>query len=235
MAHLGVIKAFMEKGIFPEAISGTSAGALVGVFICDGYAPEEIISIFEQNKITAIFDWRSFGKGLLSLRNHNTLLQKYIRSKTFEELKIPLYVATTHFSTGHQKVFHSGELLYPLLASCSIPLFFPPVVIEGEPYVDGGLSSNLPVEPLAKEYKKIVGVHVNPIPEYRLLSSIFANADRTMHLSIRSSVIRNIPQCALFIEPKGLENYGIFEIKKIREIYELGYLYTKSFLETLIE
>lgn len=232
IAHFGVLQAFMEKGVFPSVISATSAGALAAIFLCDGYTPEEAVSIFERNKITAIFDWRSLGKGLLSLRNHQELLRKYIRCKSFEELQIPLFVSTTHFTTGHQKVFHSGEIIPVLLASCSIPLFFPPVLIDNEPYVDGGLSSNLPVEPLLGHYKHIIGVHANPIPEYKKFSSIISNADRTMHLSIRNSVIRNIPHCALFIEPKGLENFGLFEVKKVREIYELGYHYTKQLLES---
>ena len=233
MAHLGVLKAFHEKGIVPEAISATSAGALVSVFLCDGYSHEETLQIFEQNKITAIFDWKSLGKGLLSLRNHEALLTKYLRSRTFEDLQIPFFVATTHFATGQQCIFSKGELMPVLLAASSIPFFFPPVLIEGQPYVDGGLSSNLPVEPLLEDYKNIVGVHVNPIPEYKLLSSIIANADRTMHLSIRNSVIRNIPHCHLFIEPASLANYGLFEVKRIREIYEVGYTYTKNLLEEL--
>jgi len=41
-AHLGVIKALNEAAIFPDIISGTSAGAIAGVLYADGYTPEEI-------------------------------------------------------------------------------------------------------------------------------------------------------------------------------------------------
>ena len=47
-AHLGVIQALNEAGIFPDVISGTSAGALVGVLYADGYSPKEILKLMNS-------------------------------------------------------------------------------------------------------------------------------------------------------------------------------------------
>ena len=44
-AHLGVIQALNEAGIFPDVISGTSAGALIGVLYADGYTSKEILKL----------------------------------------------------------------------------------------------------------------------------------------------------------------------------------------------
>lgn len=41
-AHLGVLQALNEKELYPDVISGTSAGAFVGVLYADRYTPEEI-------------------------------------------------------------------------------------------------------------------------------------------------------------------------------------------------
>ena len=46
-AHLGVIQALNETGIYPDVISGTSAGAIAGVLYADGYTPEEILKIMK--------------------------------------------------------------------------------------------------------------------------------------------------------------------------------------------
>jgi len=46
-AHLGVIEALNEAGIFPDVISGTSAGAIIGVLYADGLAPKEILKNHE--------------------------------------------------------------------------------------------------------------------------------------------------------------------------------------------
>ena len=49
-AHLGVLQALNEAGIFPDVVSGTSAGALAGVLYCDGYSPKEILKIMKLQR-----------------------------------------------------------------------------------------------------------------------------------------------------------------------------------------
>ena len=44
-AHLGVLRALREAGLVPNAIAGTSAGALVGAMMADGRAPEEALEL----------------------------------------------------------------------------------------------------------------------------------------------------------------------------------------------
>lgn len=47
-AHLGVMQALNDAGIFPDIISGTSAGALAGVLYADGSSPKEIHQILNS-------------------------------------------------------------------------------------------------------------------------------------------------------------------------------------------
>ena len=49
-AHIGILIGLAELGITPIAISGTSAGSLIGVFLADGFHPTEIKEIFEKHK-----------------------------------------------------------------------------------------------------------------------------------------------------------------------------------------
>ena len=46
-AHLGVIQALNEAGIYPDVVSGASAGALAGVLYCDGFSPREALNIMK--------------------------------------------------------------------------------------------------------------------------------------------------------------------------------------------
>ena len=48
MAHIGVLQAFAEAGITPSAISGTSAGALVGAFIAAGMTPAQVTAMLHE-------------------------------------------------------------------------------------------------------------------------------------------------------------------------------------------
>ena len=44
-AHLGALQALHEHKIYPEIISGVSAGAIVGAFYANGMAPEDIFDL----------------------------------------------------------------------------------------------------------------------------------------------------------------------------------------------
>lgn len=53
-AHLSVLQALNDSGIFPAVVSGTSAGAHVGVLYADGYRPEEILQIMNSSSMVHI-------------------------------------------------------------------------------------------------------------------------------------------------------------------------------------
>jgi NTE family protein len=230
-AHIGVMQAFAENGINPGVISSTSAGSIASAFICDGYTPQETADIFREYKLTVSFRLKRRGGGFLSMKFMEEFLHTYLRSRDFESLKIPLYVCATNFLNGTQQVFSSGDLIRAILASSSIPVIFPPVFIDNVPYVDGGISSNLPVEPLLRKYTNIIGVHVNPLSNYNpRRNSIFSNLERALHFSIRGGVWRNKQYCTTFIEPTGLRDYGIFDIQKFDAIYQIGLQYTRQYI-----
>lgn len=235
-AHLGVLKAFAEKDIFPEAIAATSAGSIIGALICDGYMPEEILELAIHNKLYSMFDWAFPLKSLMSLRPLQEFMTRYLRHKNFEDLPIPLFVTATNMNTGHQAVFDKGEIIPAVIAACSIPLVFPAKIIDGIAYADGGICSNLPVEPLLQhQYEDIIGVYVNPLPDYNEKAHFSELFDRLMHLMIRENVVRNINHCSIFIEPPLLAHYGIFDEKKKRLIFEEGYKYAVEKLNALEE
>jgi NTE family protein len=230
-AHLGVLKAFAEQQVFPQVIAATSAGSIAAAFICDGYSTDEVKTLFQRSKVGLSMQWTSWRSGFLSLKAVEQLLQQHLRHKNFEDLAIPLYVTATNFITGTQKIFSSGPLIPALLAAASIPVLFTPVEIDGIPYVDGGLSGNLPAEPLLHKYKKIIGVHVNPLMPYNAKNGFLANVERTVYMAIQEGVLKNRGHCQQFIEPEGLATFGIFDFKKQDAIYKVGLDYTRQLLQ----
>ncbi|TWF31818.1 NTE family protein [Chitinophaga polysaccharea] len=230
-AHLGVLKAFAERNIFPEAIAATSAGSIAAAFICDGYTTDEVREIFQRHKLGLSMQWRNWRAGFLSLKKVAEVLEKTLRHQTFDALDIPLYVTATNFVTGDQTIFQEGAIIPAVLAASSVPLLFQPILINDAYYVDGGLSGNLPIEPLLADFKQIIGVHVNPLTPYNPAGGFLANVERTLHLAIRESVLKNKLRCSQFIEPTGLGQFGMFEFNKLENIYNIGYDYTKNILQ----
>ena len=74
------------------------------------------------------------------------LLKNYANIKNFDDFPIPLRIIATNLNTGETKAFSKGDISKILIASMAIPTIFEPVEIDGNIYVDGLVSRNLPVE-----------------------------------------------------------------------------------------
>lgn len=231
VAHIGVLRACAEAGIVPSAISATSAGALVGAFIAAGFTPEELERLLREEWRLHLTRWRVLRGERLTQRRIGEFLQANLPVKNFEELRIPLYVTATDMARGGQRIFSQGPLIPALLASSAVPLVFPSVDIEGLPYVDGGLSNNLPIEPFDECRADVIAVYVNPLPPYSARRTWRGTMDRVFHLSFRELVARSAKGCALYIEPPALARFGMFDLRHAAEIERVGYAYTKERLQ----
>jgi NTE family protein len=69
-----------------------------------------------------------------------------------EEGRMPLFISATNVNSGDQRIFRENEItLDVLMASSCIPYVSQAVEIDGQPYWDGGFSSNPPILPLVLE------------------------------------------------------------------------------------
>jgi predicted acylesterase/phospholipase RssA len=92
---------------------------------------------------------------------------KTAKGHDFSSLLIPMFVVTTDMETGEAVTLSSGDLVQAVLASSALPILLPPVVVDGRPLVDGGLSQNIPVK-AARELgavRVLVSDASNPIEE----------------------------------------------------------------------
>ena len=229
-AHLGVLKALNEHGIFPDIISAVSAGALVGALYADGKTPDEIFKIYSGLDIYRALRIYKPAFGMLKARGISKALDKNLSVRKIEELRIPLIISATNFTKAITEYFHEGDILETVLASSAIPLILKPYLRNGQMYVDGGLMNNLPVEPLLNNCETIIGVNVNPVHEETHFRTFRNYADRVLHLAIRANVKNNIGLCDMYIEPPGLMAFNLFKVSVAEEIFKIGYKHTKKFL-----
>jgi NTE family protein len=230
-AHLGVIQALNDAGIFPDIISGTSAGALTGVLYADGYTPKEIQKMLNSGSRLDFMRPALPREGLLQIGGVIKILKTCLRAKTFEELKIPLYVTATDLNNGKAVYFSKGELINPVIASASIPVLFQPVIIDNIYYVDGGVLDNLPVKPIEKKCQILIGSFVNPVGYMEKISGLINIAERTFMLSMSKEIIEKSRKFDLFIAPPELRNFKILDPEKADEVFAIGYKTTKEILK----
>lgn len=228
IAHLGVIKALQEMGVKIDRISGTSAGAIAGVMTANGYPPEESLKILESSSFLKHLRPAWNRMGLLRIDSAADLYRKYLPHDRFEALQIPLHVATVDLNAGELVIFDSGELIRPVLASCCLPGVFEPMLINKRQYVDGGVLSNLPVEPIEHKVDVLIGSHSNPFGLTKPITSMRGVIERSLILAVQSKTKERFARCQLLIEPPELANYGVSDLKRARELYRIGYQHTRS-------
>lgn len=227
-AHLGVLHALNEADIFPDIITGTSAGALAGSLYCDGYPPREILKIMKlQSKLDYMRPVVP-RDGLLQISGVEKLLETHLRAKTFEKLKIPLVICATDLNHGKAVYISKGDLITAIIASSSIPLLFKPVIINKIYYVDGGVLDNLPIKPVLNKCNLLIGSFVNPVGYEESISGLITIAIRVFMLDQTKEVEEKRKYFDLLIAPPELTKYSILGVEKADEIYEVGYKRTKE-------
>jgi NTE family protein len=148
IAHIGVLKVLEEENIPIRFVAGTSVGALIGAAYCSGLSVAECEQFAERVRFKHFARWTLSRRGFASNQRMIGFLDNLLKVKTFEDLKIPLAVTATDFSTGEGVVFHSGPLVDPVRASCAYPGMFLPVKLNGRLLVDGMLAYPVPTQPL---------------------------------------------------------------------------------------
>ena len=223
LCHAGVLKALEEQGIKPDILSGVSSGAVVGALYADGYTPDEIAKLFEDISFRQMTKIQIPDGGFFRIDAFEKFMQKTLRAKTFEELKIPLRIVATNLDKGQSTVFTSGKLVDAVVASCSVPILFSPKVIDGVRYVDGGVLKNFPVSTIREDCERLIGINASPMVADEYKPTILNVASRTYHFMFKANILHDKELCDLLIEPIDMGNYDTFDADKGREIFELGY------------
>ncbi|MFZ2907226.1 MAG: patatin-like phospholipase family protein [Cyclobacteriaceae bacterium] len=227
-AHLGILKALEEMGVTINEFSGTSAGAIAGAFYCYGHKPDQILEIITSTgflkSVRPAWSWT----GLLSMDGFKEVMHQYLPENSFESLKYPLTVAATEIRLGKISYFNSGELISRVIASSTIPALFNPMTLDGHVYVDGGIMDNLPVRPLVGKCDFIIGSHTSPVQERFEINNVKEVTERSLLIAIGVTSSFSKAQCNLIIEPPELAKFSTLDLSKGKEIFEIGYNFTKE-------
>lgn len=146
IAHIGVLRVLREAGIPIDCVAGTSVGALIGAAFCSGASLELMEEIGSGTSFTDFGRWTPSWLGLATNQRMEKFLARFTPVKTFEELQIPLAIATTDIIAGVTVYYSHGSIVPPLRASCAYPGLFVPIQYENRTLVDGFLTAPVPVE-----------------------------------------------------------------------------------------
>lgn len=222
-AHIGVFKLLEECGLRPDIIVGTSVGALMGTLFADGYSADEIKELFTGREFSEFARLQIPKSGLFDSQRFRSFLKRHLRAKSLEELRIPMVVMATDLDNGLSHEFRKGSIVDAVTASCSIPIIFSPVVIDGVHYVDGGLFHNFPVSVIREECERIVGVNVSPLVPQKYKQTLFHIAERSYHYMFRANTLEDREMCDVLIEAEEFGLYKTFDLENVELISNIGY------------
>ncbi len=144
-AHIGVLKVLEENHVPINMVFGASAGSFVGSLFAYGYTPFQLQKMAISIKKGDLADYTLPGSGFIKGQKLQDFIDRAVRHTPMQKLKIPFYAVATDINTGKEVIFGRGDTGMAVRASCSIPGIFQPVDIGGQLYVDGGVTSPLPV------------------------------------------------------------------------------------------
>lgn len=145
-AHVGVIKALEDAGIEADIVTGASSGAIVAALYAGGRRGGELWNIALTLERDEIVDFVVVGEGWVKGEALQDFVNRQVDHKPIEELQRRFALVATEAKNYRMTVFNRGDTGVAVRASASVPKLFIPPVINGEEYLDGGLTSPVPVK-----------------------------------------------------------------------------------------
>jgi NTE family protein len=156
--QIGMLQVLAEHGFVPDRIFGSSVGAINGVgFAADPTREgvERMTQVWLQIRREDIYpQGRLHGPWLYLQQRDAVYANSGLRAivaegfphERLEDAVVPVEVVATSLTDGGERWFTYGPAVDAVLASSAMPAIFPPVEINGEKYIDGGVVDNVPIQ-----------------------------------------------------------------------------------------
>src|SRR5437868_8575571 len=156
-AHeVGMLRALADAGVRPDLVVGTSIGALNGVLVAadPAEAADRLARMWQGEELRLAFSEKLWGRAarlvrsgthLHSLEPMARMLAGLLPGSLFSDLELPFQCVAANIEGATARWFSSGPVVPAVMASCAVPGLLPPVEIDGEHYLDGGLVDSLPL------------------------------------------------------------------------------------------
>ncbi len=155
-AEVGMLRALLEHDIRPDVVLGTSIGAMNGALLAAGIddAVERLCQLWTNVEASNPFEASlleqasTFARTRTNLHGNHRLRRLLLTAlpvRRFADLEVDFQCVAASIERASARWFDAGELVPALLASTAIPGLLPPVEVDGEHHLDGGLVDSIPV------------------------------------------------------------------------------------------
>jgi len=156
-AQVGMLEVLAARGFVPDLVLGASVGAVNGAAFAGDPTPEGVArlagvwrglrgpEVYPQKRIHGPWRFLQQRESVHPNDGFRRVIEAGITFERLEEARVPFEVVTTSLVDGRERWFSSGPAVEPILASAAIPAIFPPVEVDGDLLIDGGVVDNVPI------------------------------------------------------------------------------------------
>lgn len=257
-AHVGMLRALREAEIPIDYVGGTSIGASVAALVAMGWEPARIEAAGEL-----LLTGRPMGRmgiplgSLYSRKGIDRRLRSLFGEARCEDLWRPYFCVSSNLSQGRQKIHDRGSVWRAVRASSAMPGILPPMIEDGQLFVDGALFANVPgremkrrcggplvclkttgSQQLEVDYAyeqqpsagRLLWSRINPFMERIEVPSIRSVMTRSLMLASHGEGRRALALADIVLAPD-LRGYGVGDFKAFSTLVELGYAHAARELE----
>lgn len=251
VAHHGLVRALEERNIPIDMTSGVSFGSLLSFMVAHKYNQQKLYDVWEAlaPEIEKVVDMTlpvmSLARGK---RLYELLIDAFGEEQRIEDLWIPSFCVSTNLTDYDAYIHREGLTWLAIRASLSLPVIFPPVVLDHKLLVDGASVNNLPVD-IMRDFNNqgiVIASTVSEITDNgrylsgeKGISGWTALYDRFMHkppqypdianISMDSSLAASVRhQRDMFAKADialdlGVSEYGMLDVKSWKAVMQKGY------------
>ena len=138
--QVGMLRALYERGVVPDLLVGTSAGAINAAFVASRpqkpSTADELARIWRRLERQDVFpvSARALIGGAMGHRDHlfpdhglRQLVRRHVDIELLEESRVPLHLVAFDLTSGEEMRLSRGPALDAVMAATAVPGLLPPV------------------------------------------------------------------------------------------------------------
>lgn len=240
LAHLGVLAAFQENGLYFDQIAGTSVGAIIAAGYASGLDLPHLLDLFNR-EMTPPWWMRYLPKGstwhLMGLFRFHLVekrFRRYLHDYVFEQLLLPTHMVSVDLISGKAVIRSSGDLVNSVLESINHPMLGVPIFRDGKALVDGGVLINVPTSVLRQQkmdYIVSIDVGSQLSPDFggnartnlkTTTAGYFSTLNRVLEVSYQSLSTLHMTDSDFLIKPN-TSSCAFEDFTAGSRLFEIGY------------
>ncbi len=161
-AQIGVMRALEELGIPIDMCGGASIGACMAFYIASGKSAAEITDHLARNW-SRMLDYTLPIASVMRGKRINDRIEADCLDWDLTDLWLPFFSVATNITTSESVVHSCGNGALAIRATSAIPGVLPPVPLDGELLIDGGVLNNVPIDVMRElnPFGKLIAIDVS--------------------------------------------------------------------------